>query len=227
MTTPEASNRSARRRRRWLRYFVMQFLPVTAGVLTVLLIDSALETSRQRALVDEAQAALAAEVARNAQELGAALVTLDAMKGMLATTREFVDDILNTGRTNVDSLDLGVQLPNLNHAGWNSAERSGALGYMQYAEVTRYAELYALQQRVEDSQRDLLLRLAQLGIIVNALESGDPEGYMQDLQASRRDVAAFQAALALHAALAGQLAEAYRQLGCAQAACTQDVTAAP
>jgi hypothetical protein len=204
------------RRRRRQRHFLLQLLPITAGILVALLIDGLVGGVRHWALVNEAHKAIAVEIADNADDLAATLPRLAVLVDDLGTIGELVDDILASGRTNIDSYAYDMPLPSLNRASWQSAERTGALGYMDFARVKEYAELYALQALVEDSQRDLLTRLPTLGVIRQAMDSGDPEGYMQDFQATRPALAEFRDAVGIHVNLAHALAEAYRSEMAAQ-----------
>jgi hypothetical protein len=201
MTTPEAGHR--------LRHFVLQLLPVTGGILIALLVYGLVELQRGRSLAREARAAIAAEVVANTSDLNAKLPELKILQDDLAKVAQVVNDILNRGRTDIE--DFGYALPraNLDRASWESAERTGALTYMEYADVRKYSGLYALQDLVEDRQRDLLTRLPALGIIAQAMASGDPEGYVQDLQDRRADVAAIQAALDGYIDLANALSMEY------------------
>jgi hypothetical protein len=73
MTTPETEQATPpvtpapvrRKRRRLVRDFMMQLVPVTAGVLIALLIDGALELRRENKLVAEAHAAIWRQAARH------------------------------------------------------------------------------------------------------------------------------------------------------------------
>ncbi len=216
MTTPEAGHRispgtaaAPLPRRRRLRHFVLQLLPVTAGILIALLVYGLVELQGERSLVREARAAIAAEVAANANDLNGKLPDLKILQDDLASVAQLVNDILNSGRTKIESFGYALPLANLDRASWESAERTGALAFMDYADVRKYSRLYALQDQVEDRQRDLLTRLPALGIIAQAMGSGDPEGYVQDLQDRRADVAAIQAALDGYIDLVDALAKEY------------------
>lgn len=219
MTISEAGHRHIPPRRRRVRHFLLQLLPVTAGILIALLIDGAIELARQDALVREARAALAAEIADNAGDLESKLVTFARMQGDLDTVTKLVNDILNTGRSDIDSIGYDLQLAKLNHASWEGAQRTGALEYMEFGEVRQLAELYALQALVADMQGDVLRRLPALGIVIQAMESGDAEGYVRDLQDKRADIAEIQVALNSYLELAQQLELAYLNFACGAHPC--------
>ena len=77
-------------------------------------------------------------------------------------------------------------MPSLNRTSWQTAERTGALGYMEYADVKAYNELYELQDVVVDSQRALLARLSGLLAFIGASEGADPtKSRAQDSEACR------------------------------------------
>jgi hypothetical protein len=212
MTTPEAAPRHIPPRRRRLRHFLLQLLPVTAGILIALLVVGAVDLARSRALVGAAREAIALEIAENARALENRATSFAVMQDELANVSALVDDILNRGRSDIDSYSYTLDLPRLTRASWDSADRTGALAHMDYAEVRRYAELYARQQLVEDAQRGFLARLPAFGVIRQAMESGDPEGYAQDLQARRAEIAGFREALVLYIDLADQLAMHYQEI---------------
>jgi hypothetical protein len=217
-TTTEAGHRPIPPRRR-VRHFLLQLLPVTAGILIALLIDGFVELQRERSLVREARAAIAAEIKANAFDLEDKLPSFTRMQSELANVATLVNDILNTGRTEIGSFEYSMSLPTLERASWESAERTGALEYMDYEEVRKYSSLYEYQELVEATQRDLLARLPGLGIISQAMDSGDPEGYVQDLQDKRADVAELNAALFIYIGLAHALADAYRDITCDPPSC--------
>jgi hypothetical protein len=219
MTAPEAGHRHIPPQRRRLRHFVSQLLPVTAGILIALLVDGLVEWQRERTLVREARAAIAAEITANALALNERLPSFSAMQDDFSKVARLVNDILNTGKTDIESFGHNMSLPTLQRASWESAERTGALEYMDYGEVREYAGLYAYQDLVDTTQRDLLARLPGLGIIGQAMDSGDPEGYVQDLQGKRADLAELNAALFIYIELAHKLSDAYRDLACDSSGC--------
>ena len=78
------------------------------------------------------------------------------------------------GKTDIRALPFSLQMPSLNRASWQTAERTGALGYMDFADVKAYAEIYDFQALVVESQRQQLARLADVTARLFAGEGGDP-----------------------------------------------------
>ena len=54
------------------------------------------------------------------------------------------------------SLTLNFNLPSLDSSGWQTADRTGALGHMAYEEVRRYSELYSRQSLFDAQSRKIL-----------------------------------------------------------------------
>ena len=103
----------------------------------------------------------------------------------LTQALRFADEMLRARKSDVHELNIGFSFPSLNRAAWQTAERTGALGFMDYDEVKEFSELYELQDLVADSQRQLLVRLSGLTAMI-AGAGGDPtKASAQDLQVFR------------------------------------------
>lgn len=233
MTTPEAEQETPpamrapkrRKRRRLLRDFMMQLVPVTAGILIALLIDGALESRRQDRLVAEAHAAIAAEIADNVKQLDNALPTLDAVEAQLFDMLAMIDDILTTGTTTRTCCDFGLVAPRLLSASWESAERTGALSYMDYEQVRRYAALYGAQEAILESYANLFGRFPTLGSIGEALQSKDRAMRSDDLKRGRGTIMEFVIAIGSHRVMAQGLRGGYESMPCYLEICPETAAA--
>jgi hypothetical protein len=222
MTTPEtkpemppAAPAPARRRsRRLVRHFMMQLLPVTAGILIALLIDGVLESRRQDKLVAEAHAGIAAEVADNAKALDNALPSLDTVEATLNEMLQAIDEILASGTTSFTCCDFGLVPAGLTRASWESAERTGALGYMDYAQVREYASLYAAQDTVLAAQTGLLGRFPTLASVGGAINGTDEATRLDDLRRGRATIVEFLIAIGSHRVMARGLRGRYHRIPC-------------
>ena len=213
--TPPAT-RGPARRKSWRRasYFVTQFVLITAGILMALLIDNLSEVRRQNRLVAEAHAAIAAEIADNAKQLDNSLPTLDSVEATLLGMLQAADEILASGTTTFTCCDFRMTPPRLTRASWESAERTGALGYMDYAQVRRYASLYAAQDRVLAAQYELLGRFPGVASVGDAIKSNDRAARQDDLKRGRATIGEFMIAIASHRVMALGLRGAYQTLPC-------------
>jgi hypothetical protein len=223
MTTPEqqppalparAPAPARRKSRRLLRHFLMQLAPVTAGILIALLIDGLLELRREEKLVAEAHAAIAAEIADNAKQLETALPSLDTVTATLYEMLGAIDEILTNGTTTITHGSFGMIMPRLTRASWDSAERTGALNYMDYEQVRRYAGMYAGQDAILTSYGDLARRFPTLGSIGETLQSKDRATRRDDLGRGRAVIAEFLIAIGSHRAMADGLRYRYQTIPC-------------
>jgi hypothetical protein len=193
------------------RRFTFEIAAITAGILIALSIDAVVQRNRERALVQQARAAIAREIADNRKELDGGLKSLDKHVQDLAQGLRLADDLLKDGKSDIHELNLGFSFPSLNRAAWQTAERTGALALMDYDEVKELSELYELQDLVVGSQRQLLERLAGLSAIMGAGEGGDPtRSAAQDLQVFRSRLLDARGAVGVHRSLGVGLADAYR-----------------
>ena len=224
-STPAVVPRRRRMGQRLLRDFVLQLVPVTAGILLALLIDDLREGRRQERLVAEAHAAIATEVADNAKQLDNALPTLDSVEGTLYQMIAMIDELLTNGETTITHGSFGLVAPRLSRASWESAERTGAVGYMDYEQVRRYAELYAAQELILTSHADLLRRFPTLGSIGETLQSKDRSTRLDDLKRGRATIVEFIIAIGMQRATADGLKYRYQSMPCYLEDCPQPAAA--
>jgi len=193
------------------RAFVFQLVTIIAGILIALSIDGLLELNRQRAVVREAHDAIAFEITENLRDLETTLPVLDAHERGLRDALQFLEEMLSKGESNVQ-VQTRLSTPSLNRASWQTADRTGALGYMDYADVKEYSELYELQDLVVESQNQLIARLPGLSLLSFMTAGGDPvRGRSQDVEAVRARVIESIGAVTIHRTLALQLVDAYKQ----------------
>jgi hypothetical protein len=141
---PRPSRRSAGE---WL----FQLATITLGVLIALSFDALLEWRANRALVAEARATIAREIAKNRADLESNLAGYEERSAKLRASLKLLDELDAGVEPTVHEYQITWNPPQLARAGWESAERTGALALMDYAEVEHLAGLYSIQQLVEDN----------------------------------------------------------------------------
>jgi hypothetical protein len=128
---------------------------VTIGILIALSFEGALEWRHHRALVREARTKIATEMRDNRKEL--------------QTTRDRIDRMVKQMKDGADAIDVmaaslspavverffspagppyvlwGYTVAELTRSSYATAESTGALGFMEYDEVKKYAEIYNFQ----------------------------------------------------------------------------------
>jgi hypothetical protein len=199
----------------------MQFVLITAGLLMALLIDNLIEVRRQNNLVAEAHAAIAAEIADNAKQLDNSLPSLDSVEATLNKMLQAIDEILTNGTTTFTCCDFGLIPPRLTRASWESAERTGALGYMDYAQVREYASLYAAQDTVLAAHTGLAGRFPSLASVGGAINGNDGATRHDDLRRGRATIVEFLIAIGSHRVMAQGLRYRYQTIPCYVDECLQ------
>ena len=115
----------------------------------------------------------------------------------------------------IHQIEIGFHGSSLSDAGWRTAERTGALTYMEYSDVQDYARLYGIQDMYVSQQRRIMDRavsaLSQVagGSDPHKAPPGDLERFRLELMALRGEMLAdkqlgeallnaYDEALALH-----------------------------
>jgi hypothetical protein len=190
--------------------YVFQFTTITGGVLIALLINGLVEWNNNRELVEQARTTIRQEVEANLKELQGLPESVKRSESDLATALRFAEELLAKGKTDISSLSLNFNLATLNASGWQTAERTGALAHMDYAEVERYSEIYSMQQLFDEQQRKAVDLVASSITLVNA--GFDPnKANAQDLGEFRRRVLLLQSNLLVTQQLGEQLMKGYQE----------------
>lgn len=195
-----------------LREFAFQLATIIAGILIALWVDNFMEARRERMLVRDAHAAIEREIAENLQELNGSLPPLDELEQSLRTGLRFANDLRTRGKTDIHTLNFIIRMPTLQRASWQSAERTGALGYMTFADVKAYAEIYDIQDLVVTNQRQQIARISDVTSRLFGGKNDDPALMRGDeLEAFRSRVLDALGAVTVHKSIATQLVKAYQK----------------
>lgn len=196
--------------RRWAGEWLFQLTTITVGVLIALSFDAALRWDADRALVAQARATIALEIARNRSELEEYLGSFEERLSKIDTVLQLVADLEAGVEPSIKEIDFTFGFPSLSDAGWETAERTGALALMEYPEVQELAEIYALHSLLADNVKAALLSVNQA---VNAFTvSDDPFSMPPSARAMLLSHALeFRAHLMLDGQLGEQLLKGYRE----------------
>jgi hypothetical protein len=124
-----------------------QLAIITAGVLIALAFEGIVSWFDHRILVREAVANLRREIADNSRELEALFVGLATEQKNLEHADELAQMLVDRKKIEHASLGLNFRGAELSDASRKTAEVTGAFGYMDYADVEKYAAIYGLQER--------------------------------------------------------------------------------
>jgi hypothetical protein len=189
----------------------IQLTIVTAGVFIALFVDSLVEWNQYRRLVREARATLTREIEYNKKEIDVSLASFDQKMRDFDNAINFANDMIKSGKSAITQVDLGLELAELAAAGWQSAERTGALSHMDYGEVQELSKLYGMQELVTAQQRTALEHLTQAS---GYLVVGEPTKDIgtRDFENFRAEVMTLRSDLVMLRRFAARLSENYAQM---------------
>jgi hypothetical protein len=192
-----------------LRDFGLQLFTITIGILIALSLEGACDWHHHRQLAREARENIAREIADNKKEVESGVAVLEERVQRIDDALRFANELLTEKKTNVHSLDVGWNLATLNTASWQTAERTGALSFMDYAEVKAYANLYDLQALYAIQQRQAMphVSAALTALASSGADFGDLSA--RDLETFRDHLLAMKANVVVEQQLARPLIEAY------------------
>jgi len=195
---------------------------VTIGILIALSLEGLVEWTHHRALVREARANIAAEIQDNRKELQKTLDRLDYMYKHLADAADAADAMTTAwdpaaaapffdargGERNVTHRFYVADLRDASHS---TAQSTGALSYMEYPEVKKYADVYGFQNdylRGQTAAATAAIESASLGLVLLKKPAS------QDVDAVRRQLRIAMGNMMMERTLGFQLMKAYdRALG--------------
>jgi hypothetical protein len=187
----------------------VQLVIVTAGVFIALFVDSLMEWNQHRRLVNEARANIEREIDYNKKEIESALDSVGPQFRNFDSAIQFAEEMRKTGKSAINQIDLTLNLAEFSTAGWQSAERTGALTHMDYGEVQELSRLYGWQDLVEQQQRRALDRLTLASGLLRSGPSPNLEG--RDYQMFRDEVLALRGDLGMFENFAKRLVEIYSE----------------
>lgn len=151
-----------------LREFFVHLTIITLGILIALSLEGLLEWQHHRSLVREARENLAREISRNQK---ATANTLAKIRSSEAQLSQIIDAMqkLKKARDFKANLSYSLDFESLYFTNWNTANRSGAVSYMDYDEVEKYTEIYDQQQSLVDLSHQALSSLATIGGAIQSI----------------------------------------------------------
>ena len=171
----------------WKDFFV-HLVTISIGLLIAVGIEGCVELHREHKLVREARETMREEIQYNPSEMKKAVAKLDQQ---MATMKKNIDTLTRIQENPKDKeaqnskIDADFSIVGLRETAWKTAQTTGALSFMPYAESQRYSEVYGSQQEFLDQQNKILEDEAQF------------VGLMAKTNFGHTDITAEQAGLAL------------------------------
>ena len=197
--------------RSW-RDFLLQLGTITAGVLIALSFEGIREAIHDRSLVREARENIRREIADNKRQIDEEIAQVPERSRKIDTALRFTRELLRDKHTDIRQIEIGLDLPTLSNASWQTADRAGALAHMEYAEVQKYAALYAFQDFLSSQHRRAIDAVATaIGIVTNS-EGGDPRNAPSpELERLREEILTLKSILYIEEQMAHTASERYRK----------------
>lgn len=197
--------------RNW-KDFVIQLGTITAGILIALSLEGVRESMRDRALVREARENIKREIADNKREIDDEIAQIADRTKKIDTALRFARELLATRHSDIKQLEIGLNFPTLSSASWQTAERTGALAHMDYAEVQKYAALYGFQEFMSSQHRRAIDVMAgALGILSNSEATDPTKASPAELERFRDEIIALKSVLFIEEQMTHTASERYKK----------------
>jgi hypothetical protein len=136
--------------------FFLHLFTITVGLLIAVGIEGAVERHQHRELASAARETMTAEIRKNSQNVA------DAIKDIDQEQQTLKHNLAEIGKAQLDpktagsaKLDISFNTTGLEDTGWRTAQVTGALAYMPYAESEKYTGIYRVEEQFLKSQDQL------------------------------------------------------------------------
>jgi hypothetical protein len=153
--------------------FVLHLLTITVGLLIALSLEGCVEHWKQRELKKDADTKLRQEIRDNAKEMALIHNATATEQANLVRIVDFMNARKKNQFYDIHQIRLDFTLGDLKSASWKTAAATGALGFMDYDQVQRYADVYQLQDKYSALQDQTIDEFLQLQSYV--IYGFDPE----------------------------------------------------
>jgi hypothetical protein len=191
--------------------FFTHLLIVTVGILIALSLEGLLEWHHHRELADEARTNIMSEIRANEKDLQVFLNAVPEIRRNQMAVLDAVQGVLGPAKSDAPVPPLSFRLAELSNTSWTTSQTIGALAFMPYAEVKRFAGVYQLQDeylrlqvRTEDA---VVTALSLLAVNTNPGSLSRPE-----LEAERDRILASLSALTAETQVGEFLEKAYAEV---------------
>jgi hypothetical protein len=138
--------------------FFLHLFTISIGLLIAVGIEAAVERHQHRELASEARDTMTAEIRKNSTNVADALKDIDQeqqkAKDNLAKVRKVQLNPSDPSSRNLN-LDITFNTTGLEDTGWRTAQATGALAFMPYAESERYTSIYRVGEDFLKNQDQL------------------------------------------------------------------------
>ena len=151
-----------------IRDFFIHLLTITVGLLIALGLENAAEAIHHRHQRREAEASIRQELQQNRDDLLKEKATLEEEISNMRAVLAFVTARSQNQKADAGNLHEVFHEAPIQDAAWRTAASTGALSYMDYADVQRYSTAYKEQELLQKTAEQALDDYLQLGSFVSA-----------------------------------------------------------
>jgi hypothetical protein len=134
----------------WRDIFI-HLATITVGLFIALSLEGCVEWQHHRHLVHEARENLRSELQDNLGSIRDALTEIHNQQKMIEADLVTFDTLRKNPHAHGVSINFHFSNTTLQHASWDTARETGALGYMPYPEVKSYAQIADMQKEFATS----------------------------------------------------------------------------
>ena len=163
--------------------FFLHLFTITVGLLIAVGIEAAVERHQHRELAAEARDTMTAEIRKNSSNVADALKDLDQeqqkLKDNLAKVRKVQLNPSDPSSRDLH-LDISFDTTGLEDTGWRTAQVTGALAFMPYAESERYTSIYRVGEEFLKNQDQLSEDESRILGIIQKFHVGEGSNLTKD-----------------------------------------------
>lgn len=135
-----------------IRDFLLHLLTITVGLLIALGLEAAVEWRHHLHLRHEAEDNIRREIEDNRKDLIEVLHAVPAEQAKFKNLLVYLNARAAGSDADIHNINVGVKIGTPQDASWQTAAATGALAYMDYAEVKRFAAAYQMQKKLDTAQ---------------------------------------------------------------------------
>lgn len=189
--------------------FLLHLLTITIGILIALGLEQSVESWHRHHLAEQARENILSEIRDNKSQL-------DRHRQGTAKDRKILSESLDVARQliagkKMESLSMQVVSSGatLSSTSWVTASSTGALAFMGYEDIKRFAGVYEVQAVVQRQQDDNLRATSTALASMSVLERGAEKVTPDQLKEIEHNLLTCLAGLTMWDQMARQLSEEY------------------
>jgi hypothetical protein len=181
-----------------VRDFFIHLFTITVGLLIALSLEGCVEWQHHRHLVHEAEAGLHTEIENNAKGMQDTIDDLHRQQEALKHDVVVLKYIMKNHKApEHGNMDISFHIRGFENVSWKTAQTTGALSYMPYANAQEYSDIYATQDTLQSCEQQAARdAIVSLGAFLNSGDS-DPDPTEGEASAIKDKIEVLQGQLLL------------------------------